>query len=128
MAAFNQVRVDILITGNTLSLSPDPVPVWVHKDRVHWFLIDAGKIDTIHSKKNHPEPFSGEHTYKPTDVLSCTVENENHKTKLFPYTVVVTPAKGSPITFDPNVQVMPPPGTQPGKPSAGLGAGKKRRK
>ena len=102
--------VCISVKGDTLTVSPNPVPISIMaKHRAHWFLCGEGTIDSITSKTNHPVPFQRDHTYptSKTHVLSDIVTDATHKGKTFPYTVVVIPTRGKPITLDPDVHVMP---------------------
>ena len=100
--------VCIHIIGRQLIVDPPTVVVSIPKrTRVHWFLVDAGRIDEITFKSKHPAPFHHDHDYasNKTHVLSDVVMDQNHNGKTFPYRVVVTPKGGTPITLDPDVEV-----------------------
>jgi hypothetical protein len=102
--------VCISIKGDTLTVSPDPVPISIMaKHRAHWFLSGEGTIESITFASGNG-PFKAAHNVPKSKrhVLSDVVTNPDHlKTKLFKYTVVVSPSGGKPITLDPDVHVMP---------------------
>ena len=101
--------VCITIKGDTLTVSPDPVPISVNeKHRVHWFLSGEGTIDSI-DFENGRHPFRAEHrvTKSKRHVLSRPVVDAKHVGKQFKYTVFVTLANGKQISLDPQVNVMP---------------------
>lgn len=107
-----ETPVCIRIDGDTLVVSPDPVPVWIaEKTRLHWFLCGKGTIDRIDFGQNHPKPFQKDHAHANSKrhVLSDVVVDKQHEHKQFKYTVLVTPAGGKQLSLDPNVQVMPYP-------------------
>jgi hypothetical protein len=101
--------VCISVKGDTLTVSPDPVPISIMaKHRAHWFLCAEGTIDSIKFVK-HPEPFQADHNVPKSKrhVLSHTVVDTKHVGQRFKYTVFVTLPNGKKISLDPEVNVMP---------------------
>ncbi len=101
--------VCIAVKGDTLTLSPDPVPISIKdKHRAHWFLAGEGTIDSIEFEKGR-HPFQAGHNVAKSKrhVLSDTVTDTSHVGKRFKYTVFVTLANGKKISLDPEVNVMP---------------------
>lgn len=99
----------IMVKGDTLTVSPDPVPVSVKdKHRVHWFLCGEGHIDGIEFEKGR-HPFQAEHIVPKSKrhVLSHTVADTKHVGKKFKYTVFVTLPNGKKVSLDPEVNVIP---------------------
>ena len=97
--------VCISIKGDTLTVSPDPVPISIiAKHRAHWFLSGEGTIESIKFASGNG-PFQAPHNVPKSKrhVLSDTVVDKTHAGKKFKYTVVVS---GKP-PLDPEVQVMP---------------------
>ena len=101
--------VCITVKGDTLTLSPDPVPISIKdKHRAHWFLCGAGTIDAIEFEKGR-HPFQADHiaTESKRHVLSHPVVETKHVGKSFKYTVFVTLPNGKKVSLDPEVHVMP---------------------
>ena len=102
--------VCIAVQGDTLTLSPDPVPISIQaKHRAHWFLAGEGTIDSIEfDPGRHPFHAAGHIVPKSKKhVLSHTVTDARHAGQRFKYTVSVTLANGKRISLDPEVHVMP---------------------
>ena len=100
--------VCITVKGETLTLSPDPVPISIkEKHRAHWFLAGDGTIDSIEFEKGR-QPFQAGHIVPKSKrhVLSHTVVDTTHVGKKFKYTVFVTLPSGKRISLDPEVHVM----------------------
>ena len=101
--------VCITVKGDTLTLSPDPVPISIKdKHRAHWFLAGEGTIDSIEFDKGR-RPFQAEHIVAKSKrhVLSHTVVDTKHVGQRFKYTVFVTLLNGKKISLAPEVNVMP---------------------
>jgi hypothetical protein len=97
--------VCISIKGDTLTVSPDPVPISIMaKHRAHWFLSGEGTIESITFASGNG-PFKAAHNVPKSKrhVLSDTVVDKTHAGKTFKYTVVVS----GKTPLDPDVQVMP---------------------
>lgn len=98
----------IMVNGNTVTVSPDPVPVSIKdKHRVHWFLCGDGHIDAIEFDKGR-HPFDAGHIVPNSrkHVLSHHVSDAKHAGQRFKYTVFVTLPNGKQISLDPEVHVM----------------------
>jgi hypothetical protein len=101
--------VCITVKGDTLALSPDPVPISIkEKHRAHWFLAGEGTIDSIEFAPGR-HPFRAEHHVPKSKkhVLSRPVVDTKHAGQRFKYTVFVTLPSGKRISLDPEVHVMP---------------------
>jgi hypothetical protein len=101
--------VCITVKGDTLTLSPDPVPISItDRHRAHWFLAGEGTIDAIAFDKGR-HPFQAEHLHAKSKkhVLSHTVVDTKHVGQKFKYTVFVTLPNGKRVSLDPEVHVMP---------------------
>ena len=99
----------IHVKGETLSVSPDSIPVSVKaKHRVHWFIAGDGTIDAIEFDQGR-HPFHAEHILPKSKkhVLSHHVSDAKHVGKTFKYTVFVTLANGKKVSLDPEVNVTP---------------------
>ena len=101
--------VCISVKGDTLTLSPDPVPISINdKHRAHWFLAGEGTIDSIKFESGRHPFQAGHHIPKSRKhVLSDTVVDKRHIGQKFKYTVAVTLPSGKQILLDPEVHVMP---------------------
>lgn len=101
--------VCITVHGDTLSLSPDVLPVSVKdRHRAHWFLAGEGHIDAIEfDGGRHPFHADHHHARSKKHVLSHHVSDAAHVGKKFKYTVHVTLPSGKKISLDPEVHVMP---------------------
>ena len=101
--------VCIMVEGDTLTLSPDPVPISIKdKHRAHWFLAGEGTIDAIEFDEGR-HPFQAGHIVPKSKrhVLSQTVGDPKHVGQKFKYTVFVTLSNGKKISLDPEVHVIP---------------------
>ena len=101
--------VCISIKGDTLTLSPDPVPISIKdRHRAHWFLAGEGTIDAIEFDQGR-HPFHAAHIVPKSKkhILSHHVSDAKHAGQKFKYTVFVTLANGKKISLDPEVHVMP---------------------
>lgn len=99
--------VCISVTGNTLAVYPDPVPISIQsRHRAHWFLSGEGTIESV--KFESVDPFRAGHNIPKSKrhVLSETVVNKGHVGKRFKYTIVVTLPGGKAISLDPDVEVQ----------------------
>ena len=104
-----ELPVCITVTGDTLTLSPDSLPMSVtEKHRAHWFLAGDGTIDAIEFDGGR-HPFHAEHIVPRSKrhVLSHHVSDTKHVGQKFKYTVHVTLANGKKISLDPEVHIMP---------------------
>jgi hypothetical protein len=105
----DELPVCIMVKGESLSLSPDPVAISVKdRQRAHWFLAGDGVIDAIEFDKGL-HPFHAGHIVPKSKrhVLSHHVSDTKHIGKKFKYTVYVTLSNGKKISLDPEVNVMP---------------------
>ena len=101
--------VCIYVKGETLAVSPDPVPISVKdKHRAHWFLAGEGTINAIEFEPGR-HPFHAGHIVPKSrkHVLSHHVSDATHAGKKFKYTVFVKLSSGKQVSLDPEVHVMP---------------------
>src|ERR1039457_2696375 len=83
--------VCITVKGDTLTLSPDPVPIWIKDNhRAHGFLAGEGTIDSIEFDKGR-RPFQAEHIVAKSKrhALSHTVVDTKDVGQRLNYTVFV---------------------------------------